>query len=190
MPSLIRLCSASLLSLALTACMYAVDAAAVSKTTGSPDPDAVRLVAMGEQAKQLALKEAPNVVLLQVFTDLAKTSFSFMDNTATIEVDVLVPAPDAPLDQWVVRVGPVAKPEPGINLQSLRIGPIHVAQAIVSQWPDCGGVGLTLYGKGNDLTWSAYCNVSEGVVNGLMDNQTGVFQPGAGPAQPPSTANP
>ncbi len=193
MPPLIRLCTACLLSLALTACMYAVDAGEVSKTPESPsdpDPDAVRLVELGEQAEQLAVKEASNAVLLQVYTDLAKTTFSFMDHAATKQVDVLVPAPEAPLDQWGVHVGSVAKLESGINLQSLRIGPLRVAQALVTQWPDCVGVGLTLYGTGNNLTWSVYCNVPEGVVNGLMDNQTGIFQPEGGPAQPPPTANP
>jgi hypothetical protein len=46
---------------------------------GTPDPDAVRLIAMSEQARQIAQKESSRVVLRQVDTDLNTTDFQFVD---------------------------------------------------------------------------------------------------------------
>jgi hypothetical protein len=48
---------------------------------------------------------------------------------------------------------------------------------------------MTLYGEEDDLAWTVFCNLPEGVVSGSVDARTGVFTPSlAPPAIPPSVA--
>jgi hypothetical protein len=188
---LYRLSILCLLSVALTAC---VNAATLDST---PDPDSIKLIAMSKQAMQIAQKESLDVVLRQVDTDLTITAFRFVDSALTKEIVVIVPQPDAPADKWNSIVNTVTPlltyAEPDMNLQSLKLGPKRVAQAIAAHWPGCvvRGITLYLYRQNNKLTWEAFCNTTEGVVSGSMDNETGVFQPSKAPPAPiPPTAAP
>jgi len=185
-----------LLWLALTACTNVVTSTkGPIRADSTPDADAVELVAMGEQALQIAQKEAAVVVLRQVDTDLSLTDFRFVDGALTKEIMVVVPAPGTPADQWYTvdnSVSPLLSPSGSdLNLQNLKAGPNRVAQAITAHWPGCAVHGMTLYRENNQLTWTAFCNTSEGSVSGDMDAQTGLFQPSdAPPASLPVTATP
>jgi hypothetical protein len=160
-----------------------------------PDADSLGLVTMSEQARQIAQKEIPDVVLRQVDTDLNKTTFLFTDKAATKEIGVTVPIPNAPLDQWTTYVTSLSPllglAEPDMNIKDLRAGPSRVAQAITSRWSGCKVRALTLLRAGIDLEWVAFCDTPQGTVSGKMDNRTGTFQPfNAPPARVPSTATP
>ncbi len=195
-PQLARLLALVLVLLASSACVSKPEFAQASPgTTITPDSAAVTLAAMGEQALKLVQKETPSAVLRQVDTDLNQTDFRFTDDPATKEIIVLVPAAGVPPDKWVVEqndVSPlVGNTEPGLDLRQLRVGPGQVAQAISAHWPGCALRGMTLYNENNRPTWVAFCNVAEGVVSGIMDGKTGVFEPSAAPpARLPVTATP
>lgn len=163
-----------------------------SGSSTSPDPDAVALIKLSEQAQQRARLVFPDVILLQVYTDLTQTSFRFMDRTATTEIQVLVPATTTPLEQWPVHSNPLIMASSGIDVRHLAIGPQRAATAMLAAWPGCtrSGLGLDLFGKDGQLMWDMSCRTSVGVVKGNMDNQTGVFQRTDGPALPPPTALP
>ena len=161
----------------------------------NPDADAIRLVAMSEQARQIARNETPNPVLRQVDTDLKVTDFQFVEKTLTKVVTVVVPQPDAPNGAWhttVSKVSPLLSyAEPALDLQDLRTGPERVAHAITAHWPGCTLRGITLYRENGQLIWLAFCNIPEGVVEGSINDRTGVFQPSAAPPAPlPSTTTP
>ncbi len=161
----------------------------------TPDSDSLGLVTMSEQARQIAQKEIPDVVLRQVDTDLNKTTFLFTDKAATKEIGVTVPTPNAPLDQWTAHVTSLSpllgRTEPDMNLKDLRVAPSRVAQAITSRWSGCKVRALTLLRAGNDLEWVAFCDTPQGIVSGKMENRTGTFQPfSAPPARVPITAIP
>jgi hypothetical protein len=182
----------SLFFLALTAC---ANAAKLAKPTPAPDSDAANLITMGQQALQIAQKEASQVALRQVDTDLSVTDFRFVDSALTKEIMVVVPAPGAPLGQWYSvdnSVSPLLTPAGmTIDLQGLAVGPARVARAMTAHWPGCTIRGITLYHENDGLTWVAFCNTPEGVASGSMDNQTGVFQPSNAPPAPvPVTATP
>ncbi|MCL5995062.1 MAG: hypothetical protein M1546_03275 [Chloroflexi bacterium] len=198
MTQLARICLLGLLLSMLLACTTAAQKPQTTELPqNAPDPDAVKLAALGEQALRLAQEHAKDALLRQIFadSDLAKTTFHFTDQAATNVIQVIVPAPDTPSDQWLVEpnvLSPLAgHAEPGINLQRLKIGPKRVAQAITAHWPGCVVRGMTLYREDDRLTWTAFCNTPAGVVSGNMDNQTGVFRPSdAPPASIPITATP
>jgi len=181
--------------LALTACTSApVSADNSTHTISTPDPDAVKLIAMGEQAMQIAQKSL-GMVLRQVDTDLTTTDFRFVDRALTREIVILVPESDAPTEKWITSVNTVSPilsyAQPALDLHNLRIGPKRVAQAIMNHWPGCSVRGANLYLENNKLIWLVFCNTSKGVVSGSMDNETGVFQPSnAPPASVPATATP
>jgi hypothetical protein len=184
-----RLPMVCLLLLMLTACTNA--AASVDGSTQSdtaPDADAVELIAMSERATQIAQKESPNVILRQVDTDLSLTAFRFVDSALTKEIVVIVPQLDDPTDKWNSIVNTVTPlltyAAPDMNLQSLKIGPKRVAQAITAYWPGCVVRGITLNRQNDKLTWEAFCNTNKGVVSGSIDNETGIFQPSKAPPAP------
>ena len=158
----------------------------------SPDLDALALIQLSEQAQQRASEVFPDVILLQVYTDLTQTSFRFMDRTATTEIQVRVPASTAPLDQWPVHSHPLVIGGSGIDVRHLTIGPKRADIAMLAGWPGCtrSGLGLYLFGTNGQLVWDISCSTAEGVVKGKMDDQTGVFQRTDGPALPPPTAMP
>ncbi len=179
--------------LLLTAC--AGTSATAMYEPGSPTPpdlDAVTLTKLSEQARQRAREVFPDVILLQVYTDLTQTSFRFMDRTATTEIRVLVPTSATPLNQWPVHRDPLVIAGSGIDVRHLAIGPNRAATAMLAAWPGCArsGLGLYLFGKDGQLMWDISCSTAAGVVKGSMDNQTGVFQRTDGPALPPATAMP
>ena len=164
-------------------------------SSSTPDPEAVRLIAMSEQARQIAQQDSSEVVLRQVDTDLNTTDFQFVDGALTKVITVLIPEPNAPASQWHTTVNSVSPllthAEPALNLQNLRTGPGRVAQAITAHWPECTLRGITLYRENGQLTWVAFCNTREGVASGSMDDQTGIFQPSEAPPAPlPVTATP
>jgi hypothetical protein len=157
------------------------------------DLEALKLIAMGEQAGQIAQKEGADLVLRQVDTDLSFTDFQFVDAALTRVVTVIVPRRDDPVDGWyttVYAVSPLlSHAEPALDLRHIRNGPKRVAQAITTQWPGCTLRGIMLYRENEQPTWLAFCNTPEGVVSGSMVDRTGIFQPSeAPPAQVPVTA--
>ena len=144
---------------------------------------------------QLAQKEAPDAVIVEIVTDFNTTTVLFTDAAATKEVSVYVPGIGAPPAQWKVSINLdslfLGRPEPGIQLSVLKVGPQRVAQAITQHWPGCKLSHVILYLEGNNLVWLAFCDTAEGLAAGSMDNQTGVFQPSdVAPAPRPVTATP
>ena len=141
-------------------------------------PDAGSLTKLSQQAKQLALRTTSDPVLRQVNVNptSGELSFHFTDAQATFEVQVLLPSPSTPSDRWQVSRPDVSllvgHARPGMDLQSLRIGP-------------AGAVG-----EGHDVTWHGFCNLPDGrVASGTINGQTGAFQASAAPpAQPPAVA--
>ena len=158
----------------------------------SPDLDAIALIKLSEQAQQRANEVLPDVILLQVYTDLTQTSFRFMDRTATTEIQVLVAASTTPLDQWPVHTNPLVIDGSGIDMRQLMIGPKRAATAMLAGWPSCvrSGLGLYLFGTHGQLVWDISCSTAEGVVKGKIDNQKGVFERTDGPVLPAPTAMP
>jgi hypothetical protein len=179
---LYRLSLLCLLAMALISCESVVMLVKDSTLSdNTPDSSALELIAMSEQAMQIAQKAASEVVLRQVETDLSLTAFRFVDRALTKEIVVVIPEPDAPTEKWSTVVNTVSPllmyHDSGLNLQSLRVGPTRVAQAITAYWRGCTVRGITLAAKNNQLTWVAFCDTPDGVASGRMDNETGVFQP-------------
>jgi hypothetical protein len=161
----------------------------------TPDPDAVKLMAMSEQARQIALQESADIVLRQVDTDLNTTYFQFVDRALSRVITVIVPDAGAPVDQWDTTVNSfsplLGHAEPAIDLQNLRNGPRRVAEAIKAHWPGCTVRGIILYRENGQLTWQAFCKTSAGVVSGSLVDRVGIFQPSEAPPAPlPVTATP
>ncbi len=160
-----------------------------------PDPDAIELIAMSEQAMQIAQQESADIVLRQVGTDLNTTYFKFVDGALSKVITVFVPGPGASANQWHTTVNTVSPllshAEPALDMQNLRTGPKRVAQAVTAHWPGCTVRGIMLYRENGQLTWLAFCNTPAGVVSGSMNDQAGVFQPSKAPPAPlPVTATP
>jgi hypothetical protein len=191
-----RLPLLSLLMLALTACVsIRASTDLPGPTLGATNVDAARLTDMSEQALHIAQKEAADIVLRQVDTDLSTTDFRFVDRALTREIVVLVPEPDTPKELWRTVVNSVSplltSAEPALDLENLSAGPQLVASAITAHWPGCTLHNLTLYRQNERLTWTAFCTTPQGMVSGSMDAQSGVFQPSdAAPAALPLTATP
>lgn len=159
------------------------------------DADVTALIRLGEQALAMAQIDLPGAILRQVDTDLTQTVFHFTDGAATAVTEIVVPTPEAPLDQWLVKrdlISPlVGHSKPNLNLQSVQVGPQQVAEAITAHWPGCTVRAITLYPDHERLTWTAFCNTPAGVVSGNMDAQLGVFEPSAAPpVSLPPTATP
>ena len=168
-----------------------------AQTTPTPaaDPDALTLASIGEEALGLARKTIPDAVLRQVDVspDGGSISLRFADEVAARGIDVHVPGPDVRRGDW--RVGHVGftpftgEANPGINLQELRAGPAAVARSATGHWSGCGVRAMTLSGEAEDLVWTVFCNLPEGVVSGFVDARTGAFTPSTHPPiQPPSAA--
>ncbi len=184
MSLLIRLKIINVVLLALTACATPPVLANIAST---PDPDAMRLIALEEQARQVAQK-SQGEILRQVDTDMVTIDFRFVDKATTREVTIVIPTQDTPVEKWktvVNTVSPILSfPSPDMGLNALKIGPERVAQAAASYWNGCSVRGLILYPENGKLTWLVFCNTSGGVVSGNMDNETGVFQPSTAPPAP------
>ena len=87
-----RLSILCLLSIASISCENIIMSAKGSTLSDSiPDSSALKLIAMGEQAMQIAQQESSDVVLRQVETDLSITAFRFVDGALTKEIVVIVP---------------------------------------------------------------------------------------------------
>ncbi len=184
-----------LILLALTArAVLLVLANHSTNINGTPDKDAINIIAMGNQARQIAQK-SQGEILRQIDTDLTTTDFRFVDRALSKEIMILVPGTNVAPDKWLTTVNTVTPlltyTQPSMDLHTLRIGPKRVAQAIANHWTGCHVRGLTLYLDKDKLTWLAFCNTPGGLVSGSMDNQTGVFQPSsAPPASIPAVATP
>jgi hypothetical protein len=157
-----------------------------------PDPDVATLIDLSEQARELAREEVPDPVLRQLTTDLHSTGFLFTDKPATVEVDVIMPEPEAPPEKWSVVVLSASKlvghTAQELGLEELKVGPERVARAMKEQWPDCTVRGMSLI-REDSLRWVGFCNTIEGVISGFVDNETAVFEPSAAPpALPPAVA--
>ncbi len=179
-----------LMILMLTGCTSVSAATPATPSVVPPVADVAQLIALSDQATQLARQQQSDARLLQIDTDLTQTSFRFSDSTGTREFSILVPVQSAPLDQWTIRVNPVPKPAPGFDVTKLRVGPQQVAEDMLAHWPTCKNVYLYLFGNGVVLEWTASCRLPEGVVNARVDNGTGVFEALSGPVRPPATALP
>lgn len=159
----------------------------------APDLDKATLIAMGEQAAQIAQKVSMDVVLRQVDTDLSITDFRYVDGALSQEITVVVPGPDAPVDQWVTTVNSVSPllthAETALDLHRLKACPNRVAQTVKAHWPGCSVRSIILYLENDRPTWTAFCDTPQGVASGSMDDQTGEFQPSEAPPAPlPITA--
>ncbi len=193
MSLLFRLNIISLVLLALTACTAPAALANESKNVAStPDPDAIRLIALKEQARQVAQKSEGEIIH-QVDTDMVTIDFRFIDRATTREVTIVIPTLNTPVEQWNTVVNTVSPlltyPSPDLNMNALKIGPERVAEAAAGHWKGCGVRTMTLYLENEKLTWLVFCNAPDGVVSGIMDNETGIFQPStAPPATFPPTA--
>ncbi len=195
MSLMVRLILFFMLALALTACTTPPVSANSAKNTVSPsDQDAITLIALEEQARQMAQK-SQGEVLRQVDTDLTTFDFQFVDYALTREITIFIPELNAPTEKWSTTVNLVSpllsSAQPDMDLSGLKIGPNRVAQAITSHWAGCGVRGIILYPEKGKLTWLAFCNTPEGVVSGTIENETAVFQPStAPPASIPAIATP
>lgn len=161
----------------------------------APDSDVGPLLALGQQALQMARSDIPDAILRQVYTDLTITTFHFTDAAATRLVSINIPTPGAAPGEWKVDRGGISpllgSAQPGLDLSVLHAGPGRMSQAISAQWPACQPRGLDLILQDGRLTWIGFCLISEGEVTAMMDAQTGVFQPSAAPpARLPGTATP
>jgi hypothetical protein len=161
------------------------DAVALSSPgEGMVDPDVPALVTMAEQSRR-AQQVAADATLRQIIVDLEMVTFFYTDATATQEFVVKVPVAGGPTgpDRLTVEITDptvahyVGRPVIDLKLNNLRIGPDRVEQAITQHAPDCDFSHLVLYPDGDVLTWVAFCAMSDGLVSGWMDNQTGVFHP-------------
>lgn len=170
-----------LISLVLAGCTQTGDNPL--PTQRPPDPDAVILVDMGQDALERIRGVAASAVLRQVnvIADGGPFEFQFTDRQATREIAVTVPAGDADRGTWTVRLPSTSKltahPSPGMKLDGLRVGPGAVATAATGQWDGCGIRSRSLAGEGEDLIWHVFCNLPQGVVSGTVDGRTGEFVP-------------
>jgi cytochrome c2 len=153
------------------------------------------LIDLSKQARELARKEVPDPVLRQIITDLQSTAFLFTDEAATVEVEISLPESGATPENWKVTVLSVAKlvGHTGAELDpdNLRIGPYRVAREMLKHWPGCTIRSMILTREQNALRWLGFCDTSQGVVSGHMDNLTGIFRPSVeSPAGVPVIATP
>ena len=155
------------------------------------------LAELGQAALVRARSVSEDAVLRQV--GLASRdgpfTFRFTDAEATLAINITAPSGDVPPDQWETVHGHLTpllgRPNPGIDLRGLRIGPADVEQAATGHWAGCGIRGLSLMGEGEDLVWYVDCNLPQGVVSGTVDGLTGEFVPSdAPPVFAPPTATP
>ncbi len=161
------------------------------------DADAVTLAAMGNQALQRASRIASRPTLRQVDVDpkTGHSIFLFTDTAATVEIDVEIPTPNSPTDQWEVSLVSSSKlvgiREPAINLAALKVGPAAAARAIGNYWHGCTARAVTLIGSGDEIEWVAFCDLPDGrMVQGTIDNRSRAFRPSGPPAYVPPTAIP
>ena len=179
------------LALVLSGCAQATP-------TPAANPDALTLVAIGEDALGLARETIPDAILRQVDVspDGGDISFRFTDEAAARSIDVHVPGLDVRRGDWRVVDGGLTpfipftgQANPGIDLRELRAGPAAVARSATSHWSGCGVRAMTLYGEAEYLAWTVFCNLPEGVVSGSVDARTGAFTPSTHPPiQPPISA--
>lgn len=169
------------------------DVPSSTSTSPTPDQDVGRLLDLSQQAYQLARKLTPEPVLRQMDTDLNMYSVRFTDKEATEEIDIFIPDLETPPEQWKVDV--IAKTPlvgntiPPLNLERLIVGPSRVASAVLAHWKGCTIRAMTLYNDNGRLTWAAFCNTQQGVVNATIDGETDVFTPyDAAPVPVPVTA--
>lgn len=161
-------------------------------------PSTASLAADGGQASQFARTTVADAVLRQVDVDPSngRLTFRFVGATTLQEVDVIVPSPTAPSNQWEVRQPPPSplthEARPGMDVSVLRVAPDQAVRAMTAHWPGCVPGSLTLAGEREALTWYAFCDLTDGrVASGTVDGQTGAFQPSAAPpAAPAATAAP
>ena len=150
------------------------------------DPDALTLVAMGEEAIGLARQTIPDAVLRQVDVspDGGAISFRFTDEAATRTIVVHVPGLDVPMHGWRVQDEEFTRfsgQPKGLDLRAVHSGPAAVARSATGHWPGCTVRAMTLFGEEEDLSWIVFCNLPEGVVSGWVDVRTGAFTPSSAP---------
>jgi hypothetical protein len=194
MNSLPRFVFLGLLLLLLGACGRTAPVA-LHRAASRADADVPTLLAQRDKAAQRARTAAAQVVLRQVDIDPAITLFRFTDGDATQEITVVVPQADTPAHQWDVlsnTVSPlVGHTAADLPLHELLVGPAHVTDVLVQQWPECRVPRATLFLDEGTLTWRTFCTLAAGDVAGEIDARSGTFTPDTTPSivRPP-TASP
>jgi len=135
--------------------------------------------------------------LRQVDNNLERYTFHYVDAAGTTSYAITMPTPQTSLSEWEVLqtndVQLINNPDPVISLATLQVGPHEVADAMTREWQGCHVSGLTLYfdGTEQDLLWTGFCTMADGMVTGSTSNRTRTFVPvNALPDLPPPTATP
>lgn len=165
-------------------------------------PGVPALVALSRQARARAQTIAADAELHQIDINLANQEhiFRFTDTAATQEIDITMPNPTVPPDQWRVvggyrsqLTGPVRLP--ALDVQSLRIGPQAAAQALLAFAPNSRVRILTPWRRppGTGLVWYVSGDVPGGPIRVIISNDTGATKqdgPAGIPIPRPATATP
>ena len=175
--------------------LLAATTVACSGNADRADEDAVRLAGMVDQAITLASESIENPVLHQVaFGSLDGAHiFYFTDPAASVGVEVIAETPSLPASEWQVHDSEFVRhrPEAGLDVGSVRVGPRAVFDTASDQWPGCELRSMTLVGGDEGTTWRVSCNLPEGVVSGTVDPVTGLLtNSSAPPVRVPVTATP
>ncbi|MCH8223472.1 MAG: hypothetical protein IH868_08695 [Chloroflexi bacterium] len=175
--------------------LLTVTTVACSGNADQADEDAIRLAGMADQAVTVASESIENPVLRQIaFGELdGSHRFIFTDPAATVGVEVIAETPALPVAEWQVRDSEFVmhRPEAGLDVSSVRVGPGAVLDAASDQWPGCELRSMTLVGGDEGARWYVFCNLPEGVVSGKVNVVTGeLTDSDAPPARVPAIATP
>lgn len=180
--------------LVLAGCMQGGDAPTATTALSSPDAEALALVATARDAQVRIGQMISDAVLRQVdYSPTREYTFRFTDSGATQGITIFASSGKPP-EQWrLVREEPsplLGHPSPGLNLQTLVIGPGSAEHLAKEHWQRGNLRSLSLSGERQDLYWYVFWNLAEGVASGTVDARTGRFTPSsAPPAIPPPTVN-
>lgn len=175
--------------------LLAATTVACSGNADRADEDAIRLAEMAAQAATLASESIDNPVLRQLAFGLLDSAhtFYFTDPAASVGVEITAETPAFPISEWQVRDSEFVRhrPEAGLDVSAVRVGPRAVLEVATDQWPGCELRSMTLVGGDEGSTWHVFCNLPEGVVSGTVDPVTGLLtNSSAPPARVPVTATP
>ena len=175
--------------------LLTVTTVACSENADQADEDAVRLAEMAARATTLASESIENPVLRQIaFGELdGSHRFIFTDPAASVGVEIIAETPALPAAEWQVRDSEfvMQRPEAGLDVGSVSVGPRAVLDAASDQWPGCELRSMTLVGGNEGASWYVFCNLPEGVVSGTVDPVTGeLTDSDAPPARIPAVATP
>ena len=160
-----------------------------SPTLRPPDPDAIVLVDLGQEALERIRGVSASAVLRQVnvIAEGGPFELQFTDAQAIREISITIPTADADRGTWTVRLPSDSKltshPSPGMELGSLRVGPAAAAAAAARRWDECEIRGRSLTGEGSYLVWHVFCSLAVGMVSVTVDGRTGELVPSEVPPE-------